>query len=142
MNFTKVATLLSLFTILFTTTSCAPPSTENVRISENYTMNYRYNEYYSGTYYDTYWPTLNLTNESNSAAYITISYSFYAWNVRQTASSLNKTINIYAPQGESTWTMPSSDRAVINSNATYNGNLIDVNDVDFYWTVNSVFAAS
>jgi hypothetical protein len=138
----KFIGLFSFIFMTFSLTSCMPPSTDNVTIDTNYDMNYTYFNSLGGTYYDFYWPTLSLKNDSNSAATITISYSFYVFNIRQTAPSLNKTISIYVSQGESEWTMSRNEYMAVRSDASYNGNLIDVGDVDFAWTVNAVSASS
>jgi hypothetical protein len=131
--------LLSYVALITIFSSCSPPSLDNVKIESNYTLNY---DYYAlvigGSYYDAYWPELTIVNSSNSSATISFKYSFYVCGVRQTSSSLNRTVNYFAPKGTSVWEMPDNNAMVIRSDARCSGNLILASDVDFDWTVLSV----
>ncbi len=120
--------------------ACSAPNTSNVIIDSNgSTLYYDYFAYlYSGINYDAYWPELKIVNASNANATISFSYSFYVCGYKQTASSLNKTVNLYAPKGISYWEMNEDDSMLIESIDTCGGSYIDVNDVDFEWTVLSV----
>jgi hypothetical protein len=125
--------LLSIFS------SCAPPSIENVTISDNYTMYFDYYaEVFSGIDYDAYWPELEVNNLSNSEATVIFSYSFKVCGIKQTATGLNRTVTYYAPKGMSYWEMDYDNSMIIRSDARCSGSLVMVEDVDFSWTILSV----
>jgi hypothetical protein len=133
----KISFLIAAFSILLA--SCSPPSMENVTISNDYRMRYDYYAYrILNVDYDIYWPILEINNESNREATITFNYSFYVCGIRQTSSSLNKTVNYLAPKGISNWELDLNSRMTIRSDATCNGRLITVSLVDFDWEVVSV----
>ena len=116
------------------------PTTSNVRINSNYTLYYDYYAYViGGINYDAYWPKLTITNTSSSYATISFKYSFYVCGYRQTSTSLNKTVNYFAPKGTSYWEMSENDSLVIPSTNTCNGSVITASNVDFDWTVISVY---
>lgn len=132
-------TLLAV-TVLSIFNSCSPPDTTNVTISNDYTLYYDYYAYYIGsTAYDLYWPELKISNSSNSDATISFRYWFTVCGVRQTSSGLNKTVNFFARKGTTYWEMNLDNSMTIRSDYTCGGSLIDANDVDFYWTVLSVY---
>lgn len=130
------AKITMCLTTLLMLTSCGEPTQENVRINDNYTMNYIY-----GSYFDTYWPELTIINESKFNAVINFRYSFYVFGTKSTNSELNKSVSLYVVIGSTKWEMPYGDRMMCSTTWSNNGNLIDVSDVDFDWTVLSVTKA-
>ena len=123
--------------------ACSAPNTSNVIIDSNgSTLYYDYFAYvYSGVNYDAYWPELKIVNASNADATISFKYSFFVCGVRQTSTSLNKSVSHSAPKGISYWEMSENDSLVIRSTDTCGGAVIDVNDVDFEWTILAVSAS-
>jgi hypothetical protein len=120
-------------------TACTPPSMSNVYIRPDYTMNYdSFVELSDGSLVDYYWPTIYIENTSNSRAYIVFKYSFYVCDVRLTDSTLNKTVGIYIPQGGREWEVTEKKSLVIDSSATCNNHLIDVEDIEFRTQITQV----
>ncbi|MFZ9139558.1 MAG: hypothetical protein ACO207_03835, partial [Bacilli bacterium] len=72
-------------------------------------------------------------------ATISFKYSFYVCGYRQTSTALNKTVNYFAAKGTSYWEMSENDSLVIPSTNTCNGSVITASNVDFDWTVLSVY---
>ncbi len=123
--------------------SCLPPNTSNVIISTNESTIYAdyYAYVFNGLDYDVYWPELKFINSSNSDATISFKYSFFVCGVRQSNVGLNKSVSHFAPKGSSYWEMSENDSLFIRSTDTCGGALIDVNDVDFEWTILAVSAS-
>jgi hypothetical protein len=133
----KIITLTITALAIFN--SCSPPSTDNVTISNDYTLYYDYYAFSIGsTWYDVYWPELKITNSSNADSTISFRYWFTVCGVRQTSAGLNRTVNYFAKKGTSYWEMNLDNSMTINSNYACGGNLVDASDVDFYWSVLSV----